>query len=410
MAGYGTPIRLIFDDPIAMAEFGYAEGMELMAESIAIGVDRSIGGMPIPFSGGRRMGLDLNMSNSLIQIDGIFADDDMIRSSGGGKASTAVIDFGVEMNDAVNNDDLSSITEVSASRYSTIEAIRLFDVAGNMYTITFSISGSVGTVSGSSTTRDIVVWDGSSTYISSTQLATAFVTAIAAASSSAITGAVTESEYLGTNTAVTFTQGTTGSVEGASIQISHRGTNDVPLTPYFSNFSGGYSTSTNKSAGDKVQDLYGILNNTSRRGSAIVGGLVMGGATAAAIVATGGTATPFLVGGAAAGLAAGGTAVPAMFSTKGDYPIGIQIPYNSMVQAADGDRYAVRNFLVPTGNGKEIRGKMSDGNTNAASTEFDTRDNSTGIQGAIQSFTATFDAGEQVYGFKLTFVPIDVII
>ena len=97
MAGYGTPIRLIFDDPVAMGQFGYSGGMELMAESIAIGVDRSIGGMPVPFSGGKRFGLDLNLSNSLIQIDGIFMDDDMSRRSAVGAGATAEIDFGVEI-------------------------------------------------------------------------------------------------------------------------------------------------------------------------------------------------------------------------------------------------------------------------------------------------------------------------
>ena len=80
-----------------------------------------------------------------------------------------------------------------------------------------------------------------------------------------------------------------------------------------------------------------------------------------------------------------------------------------MIQAADGDKYAVRNFLVPTGRRKQIADKMSDGNSNPASVEFDTGDNMTGIQGTVNSFTAVYDAGEQVYGFKLTFVPIDII-
>ena len=81
-----------------------------------------------------------------------------------------------------------------------------------------------------------------------------------------------------------------------------------------------------------------------------------------------------------------------------------------MIQAADGDKYAVRNFIVPTGVSKTIADKMSDGNSNPASVEFDTGDNMTGIQGTVNSFTAVYDAGEQVYGFKLTFVPIDSIL
>ena len=412
MAGYGTPIRLIFDDPVAMGAFGYSGGMELMAESIAIGVDRSVGGSPMPFTGGKRFALDLNLSNSLIQIDGIFTDDDLSRRSSlvTGAKATAEIDFGVEQRNANQYNATLGIASLVTSRLSTIEKVEVKDVAGNTYTITFSLTGTVGTISGSSTTRDIVIYDGSSTYITSAALATAFATAIGQASSNAVTGVAGESDFLGSgnDTKVTLTQGSTGVMEGGGIQLFTRsisGINTAHL--YHSAFSGGVATPSAKSAGDKVQDLYGILNNTARRGSAILGGAVIAGATAAAVVATGGTAAIAI---GAAGVAGGGTAAVGLFTTKGDYPIGIQIPYNSMIQAADGDKYAVRNFIVPTGVSKTIAEKMSDGNSNPASVEFDTGDNMTGIQGTINSFTAVYDAGEQVYGFKLTFVPIDSIL
>ena len=412
MAGYGTPIRLIFDDPVAMGEFGYSGGMELMAESIAIGVDRSVGGSPMPFTGGKRFALDLNLSNSLIQIDGIFTDDDLSRRSSltTGVKATAEIDFGVEMGAAMQFNAAQGVTALTTSRLSSIEKIQVNDVAGNTYTITFSLTGTVGTISGSSTTRDIVIYDGSSTYITSAALATAFATAIGQASSNAVTGVAGESDFLGSgnDTKVTLTQGSTGVVDGLGISFHSRslsGINQIYIQ--HTGFSGGVATPSAKSAGDKVQDLYGILNNTARRGSAILGGAVIAGATAAAVVATGGTAGVAI---GAAGVAGGGTAAVGLFTTKGDYPIGIQIPYNSMIQAADGDKYAVRNFIVPTGVSKTIAEKMSDGNANPASVEFDTEDNMTGIQGTINSFTAVYDAGEQVYGFKLTFVPIDSIL
>ena len=412
MAGYGTPIRLIFDDPVAMGAFGYSGGMELMAESIAIGVDRSVGGSPMPFTGGKRFALDLNLSNSLIQIDGIFTDDDLSRRSSlvTGAKATAEIDFGVEQRNANQYNATLGIASLVTSRLSTIEKVEVKDVAGNTYTITFSLTGSVGTISGSSTTRDIVVFDGSSTYITSAALATQFASAIGLASSNAVTGVAGESDFLGSgnDTKVTLTQGSTGVVDGLGISFHSRslsGINQIYIQ--HTGFSGGVATPSAKSAGDKVQDLYGILNNTARRGSAILGGAVIAGATAAAVVATGGTAGIAI---GAAGVAGGGTAAVGLFTTKGDYPIGIQIPYNSMIQAADGDKYAVRNFIVPTGVSKTIAEKMSDGNANPASVEFDTGDNMTGIQGTINSFTAVYDAGEQVYGFKLTFVPIDSIL
>tara|TARA_R100001463_G_scaffold7398_3_gene23296 strand:- start:12907 stop:14145 length:1239 start_codon:yes stop_codon:yes gene_type:complete len=412
MAGYGTPIRLIFDNPVAMAEFGYSGGMELMAESIAIGVDRSVGGSPMPFSGGKRFALDLNLSNSLIQIDGIFADDDMSRRVAVGAKATAQIDFGITFNDAVNFTSVSNLETITTSRLASIKSFRINDVSGTTYTITFSLTGTLGTISGSGTTRDIVVYNGSSTYIQASALATAFATAIGQASSNAITGVTSQSDFLGAggvgNSKVTLTQSTVGSMSGGMSKQGREISGISSLTPYFTNFSGGYSSIPGKSAGDKVQDLYGILNNTARKGSAILGGIVIGAAAAAATVATGGAAGVAI--GASVGAGGVGALTGGLISVKGDYPIGIQIPYNSMIQATDGDKYAVRNFLVPTGVSKTIADKMSDGNSNPASVEFDTGDNMTGIQGTVNSFTAVYDAGEQVYGFKLTFVPIDSIL
>ena len=61
--GYGTPIRLLFDDPKAMRSAGYEGGMELNALSIALSVERKVGGMSMPFTGGKRIGLDVKKSN-----------------------------------------------------------------------------------------------------------------------------------------------------------------------------------------------------------------------------------------------------------------------------------------------------------------------------------------------------------
>ena len=80
-----------------------------------------------------------------------------------------------------------------------------------------------------------------------------------------------------------------------------------------------------------------------------------------------------------------------------------------MVQAADGEKYAVRNFLIPTGK-KTIDEKMSHENNKPASTTFSTDDNTTGIQGAVQKMDIMYDAGEEVYMVKIVFAPIDALI
>ena len=156
-----------------------------------------------------------------------------------------------------------------------------------------------------------------------------------------------------------------------------------------------------------MQDLYGILHNTIRAGSAILGGVVAVTAGAAAIVATGGLATAALGGAAAAG---GAAAITGFMNYEGDYPIGIQIPYNSIITAPDGQKYTARNFLVPTGLGKSIVDKTSKGNTQPANVDFDTGDNTTGIQGAIQKFDVSYSAGEQMYTYQMVFAPIDGIV
>ena len=167
--------------------------------------------------------------------------------------------------------------------------------------------------------------------------------------------------------------------------------------PYHRPFSGGSSATdlNNKSAGDKVQDLYGILHNTDRGTAALVAGLAVG-------VATGGV-------GLAVGAVAGGVlGFDGLFN--GDYPIGLQIPYNSMITADDGKKYSVRNFMIQTGLFVDTNEKIASGNTKSANVDFSTTDETTGIQGTIQKFDVGYNAGEQHYTFQMVFAPIDMII
>ena len=159
-----------------------------------------------------------------------------------------------------------------------------------------------------------------------------------------------------------------------------------------------------KSAGDKVQDLYGILHNTIRGGSAKVGG---------AVGDLGTLGVPLLFNlGKALGDGAGGDftfrTATQQYRKSGDYPIGLQIPYNSTIQAPDGQLYTARNFFIPTG--RRMKGeKGSEANDLSADVEFSTTDNYTGIQGTVKNLEIGYDAGEAVYRFTLTFLPVDII-
>ena len=110
----------------------------------------------------------------------------------------------------------------------------------------------------------------------------------------------------------------------------------------------------------------------------------------------------------AAFIVGGGVALNSA-SADGDYIIGIQIPYNSKIQA-DGDTYVARNFFMPTGLNKKAKDKGSEANTLPASTTFSTGDEYTGIQGTVTKMDIFYDAGATVYGFRMDFSPVDNMI
>jgi hypothetical protein len=403
--GYGTPIRLHFDDPTAMAAAGYSNGMELSALSIALSVERKVGGMPAPFTGGRRYGIDLNRVNSTIIIEGIFVDDDLSRATKAATAAQAEIDFAFESKYALINEALAAVNPAFyqnlATGLGTLQFyLKLPSGATSAAIIQFeSSSGAVGHVSG----VNIRVYDTSTgTSITGAQLATAVETAIntATALSNYLTVTVVASKKVPSagNTRLIITQKNAGPMNRSTSLLFN---NSAEFSPYHTQFTGGSDASNAlKSAGDKVQDLYGILHNTQRNGSSVVaGGLIAAGA----ILATGGLAAP--IAGVALGIGAGATTL----ATDGDYPIGLQIPYNSMITAPDGQKYAARNFLVPTGLGLDVNDKMSQNNNKAAGGEFLKDDKFTGIKGAIQKFDVGYSAGEQVYTYQMVFAPIDVL-
>ena len=423
--GYGTPIRLFFDSGIlgdnAIADFLGFGGepfppMELMALSIALSVERKVGGMSIPFGGGSRFGIDMNMVNSTIVIEGIFTDDDVNRRVVAATAATAMIDFGVE------HGDLSSVgnfTQVANSRFGSLKSLELTQKDGTVKKVLFGASTTASlfvskgttnvTTGGGSTT----IFMHSTTFLTPAEMAASLSTALGASHLNAtISASITTSEFVPAagSSKITLTQTATGNMSGTS-SVDFTVNTGSNYAPYHRPFAGGASGSAGraKSAGDKVQDLYGILHNTDRGTAALVVGALLG---AAAFAATGGLATVALAGSA---VAVGGSAIVTGAITEdnfynGDYPIGIQIPYNSMIQAEDGRKYDLRNFLIRTGWNKTTYNKVSDGNTKGAGGEFDTGDDATGIQGTIQKLDIGYNAGEQHYTYQMVFAPIDMII
>ena len=150
----------------------------------------------------------------------------------------------------------------------------------------------------------------------------------------------------------------------------------IPITE---DFAGG-KTASRKSAGDKAQDMYSIMNNSSRKT------LRAAGRTLGNMIRQG---QPY-----------------ESLSSKGsDYIVGILIPFNSIL--TDGD-YTPRNFFMPTG--FFDKGEKTSKNAKAAGGEFSEIDNLTGISGGMKSMEIMYDAGEAIYTFDMQFLPSDVML
>ena len=411
MAGFGTPIRLILDDDQKTA-------IELTAVSMAMSIDRGVGGATIPFTGGKRFGVDLNLVSSTIIIDGIFTDDDDNPRSSSAVAASALVEFNISTQHfadptPTNIDDHGDIKDIIG------KTLTMQNTTGTEHVVTFTeaSSGTVGTgaTSGSTTATVLVKNTSTGAIATSAQLASGLVQAIGTFSGTPFSASAVESFYGPTygNSKVTITQNTAGAISSDNNFRFHPTTY---YTPYNEPFMGGVNAGgvEAKSAGDKVQDLYGILHNTTRGdlargiGTAAGAGLVIG-----ALAATGGLAAMAGTTAAAGPVAVGGIAGSGFvqtFSLGDDYPIGLQIPYNSTIQATNGDKYTVRNFLIRTGVGLTKKEKGSDENNQSAGVNFSTTDNTTGIQGTISKFDIGYDAGDSVYTFQMIFTPIDMII
>ena len=423
-SGYATPIRLILDDDEKTA-------IRLDATRIGMSVERKTGGNPIPFTGGRRIGLDLNLTNSVIVIDGVFVDDDRVRSSSTPAVSaTAEIDFGIAKNE-VFAVDAPSVQVMTGNGFAQPATYTLTDKTGATV-ITFSIedfadNGTGGGVTfganassylqvggSSGTTWKIRGGQGAGTFTTNANVAAAINHLMANQSiggvalttkfTTALADSSNTSRTAGNNEKVVFTaaSGLAGEYGADGVIQS---TNTIGTTKSLTTFFGADAApAQRKSAGDKVQDLYGILHNTIRGGSAKVGG---------AVGDLGTLGVPLLFNlGKALGDGAGGDftfrTATQQYRKSGDYPIGLQIPYNSTIQAPDGQLYTARNFFIPTG--RRMKGeKGSEANDLSADVEFSTTDNYTGIQGTVKNLEIGYDAGEAVYRFTLTFLPVDII-
>jgi len=384
----GTPIRLVRND---------GGIIELMATTLTMNVDRGVTPLPMPFAGGSRFAFDLNLPKALITIEGVMTDDDLLNIGELQQEASAVVDFyRVYTNDAEETsrfDGTGNMTRITTGV--TIDDVTTATHAIRLNNITYVWIASHSTLTeGLSGGRYFITGFDGSSFRSASQLATSLNTLIAThgvtmgLSSTLINSPIDNTS----NVAVEITH----IGLGASGNGNHPSFDFWPSALYKPNhilFSGGRNSSAvnNKSAGDKVAELFAVLNNSNNGG----GGALL----SAGLVSEAGA----LVAGPLGAIATAG-AMGLLHSTKyGDYIIAIQIPFSSKVN----DRESL--FYMPTGAFKEIKDKTAD-KALATGTQFKPYDSEyTGIKGSVANATFVQLGGEPLYSYTINFAPIDWI-
>lgn len=160
------------------------------------------------------------------------------------------------------------------------------------------------------------------------------------------------------------------------------------VKPFHTQFDGGKenTSASGYSAGDRVAELYAVLNNSNNGGL----GAVLGSIPAMVSEAFGEDDEGW----------------NPLDNKYGDYIIALQIPFTSTVNSN------ASLFYMPTGPMKQRQDKTVD-NAKPVGTEMITSFGPyeyTGIKGAVANATFTQLGGEPLYSFTINFVPIDWIV
>ena len=379
----GTPIRLVRND---------GGIIELMATTMTMNVDRGVTPLPMPFAGGSRFAFDLNLPKSLITIEGVMTDDQLYSSDLQNEAS-ATIDFSRIHGEAVDStlrfDNafliaglVDGVTDdaIDEAKHS----IQFNNNPDHQIYLARSSSANQGFDSGSS--RYYITIHNNTAARSAADIAASLTSLVGTYTGTfALTASTINSPIDNTtNTAVVLTQVNKGK-SGNMSQPTFPTWETAQGKPYHIPYSGGRdgSSSINKSAGDKVAELYAVLNNSNNGG----GGAIAGGASFSNILNN-----PF-----------DDREISGLDKKYGDYIIGIQIPFSSNVN----NRESL--FYMPTGGLMEITDKTAD-NAPVTGTKFDAYDSEfTGIKGTVANATFVQLGGEPIYSYTINFAPIDWI-
>ena len=417
------PIRLVRSD---------GQKIQLDATSFTFGVNREVGAMNVLFSQGFRVGTDLNQSRVSIIMDVVFTDDAM--SSGaygsGGRGASLTVDFDVvkqlsEWGIRAEGSDLLDYYDGTIVSLSTHDrAAGLLTGTNGIFGVKFkhdasktgaSINGTPVDVWNPFVKKTIKAIEVTHDLTQHVNVAAAFYAAFTSSAPTLGVGLVdggTNEKPSAAFTATLTTGFMTGTAnEGVLLVSAQHGTalngqNIVSFKSAADNthmgvggpwagrkgFQGGKkdivgALSESLSAGEKAQNILGIVSNSN---STDTQNPVAGGYGAPMPE----EAEKYIIG-----------------NYNEDYIVGLQIPYESLITSNANQSRVVRNFFTTNGLVHSSR-KGSEANTKMATDGFDTTAEGHlkgGIEGVVDRFDFTYNAGENVYEGKLSFLPVDKI-
>ena len=394
------PIRLVRKD---------GDLIKLDCTDYMLSITRGVYVQPVPFTG-ERIGGDLNMNTAIIRFECIIRDDEDCTEevTSTKKKASAIIDFSATAQAGLFNTTVNYGVYMSGD---TVDGdngnVSASDLDGSSFEITSTHTSNEPYANGG--TKFIVELNNGNTSTTPPSSGTTIPVGIQGANNaetivsriydtlnaySTFTSLITVEKVLGqnyftdvgVNGALEFTQVEAGPLGHTGSPTFVRADDSTVAQPSMSPFAGGKEGSC-FSAGDKVQNLLGnVVSNT------VLG--AMGGMYNLTDL----------------GIPEGN------LTTKHgqDYIIGVQIPYNSLVNSqnvapVDGvpEGYAARNFIFGTGFGNKDKDAVN--NVENASVEFEISDRTTGIRGTITQCEVNYEAGATVYMASVTFQPLDVM-
>lgn len=409
----------------------------LDAESFTFGVNREVGAMNVLFTQGFRTGTDMNQSRLSIIIDVVFIDDDpsalVPASDSGGKPSMFVTfdtmrylsEFNAYKGDQFGpvypSDGQNLVSTYGGMKFiftshdrkvgklTGSDGLVIVKLSHNPALSSASISGTVTNsttpVTGNNSVKTITVSHNLTTFANvAAAFQAAFTTSAPALGiamvdggsnqklSDAFSASIRDGYVTGTsNAGVTVTSVQPGLGLNAAYPdiISASGI----LIPHHIAFSGGYNPIVTQagfafSAAEKVQNILGIVSNSNDK----VGG--DGRENISEDVEWWGERF--------------GNRFDVM-GTDDDYIVGLQIPYESVIASGTNQGRVLRNFFLTNGRTLSTH-KGSEGNITLATSPFNPEGDGqgkAGIEGLVDRFDFTYDAGDNLYRGKISFLPVD---